>query len=150
MTVEVRPATAADEDRVFELLTQLINQEIAQSEEARQVYRELLTWERGCALVVTEGDDVLGVITASFNPAVRYGGMYAQIEELVVDERARGKKGGAALVRGLVDASREHGCREIGLYPREETRAFYERLGFAYVGVELRMQLADHPGARRD
>jgi hypothetical protein len=32
--------------------------------------------------------------------------------------------------------------RRGGLYPREETRAFYEKLGFGYVGVELRQRLA--------
>jgi ribosomal protein S18 acetylase RimI-like enzyme len=45
------------------------------------------------------------------------------------------------LVRSAIDAARERGCREIGLYAREETRAFYEKLGFGYAGPELRMPL---------
>jgi hypothetical protein len=40
-----------------------------------------------------------------------------------------------------MDEARRRGCEEMGLYPREETRAFYEKLGFAYAGVELRQRL---------
>ena len=48
---------------------------------------------------------------------------------------------GAALVCASIDAARAHGCREIGLYSREHTRAFYEKLGFSYAGPELRQPL---------
>ena len=40
-----------------------------------------------------------------------------------------------------IDLGRSRGLDEIGLYPLEETRPFYERLGFEYVGVELRQAL---------
>jgi GNAT superfamily N-acetyltransferase len=85
---------------------------------------------------------VLGVISVSVNLAIRFDRAYAQIEELVVDGAARGKQVGALLVRAALAEARERGCEEMGLYPREETRAFYEKLGFAYVGVELRRRLA--------
>ena len=88
-----------------------------------------------------EHDVVLGVITFSCNLAVRFDTAYAQIEELVVDGAARGKKAGAALVRAAMSDAAARGCEEMGLYPRETTRGFYESLGFAYVGVELRQRL---------
>jgi len=44
-------------------------------------------------------------------------------------------------VEAAIDLGRSRGLDEIGLYPREETRPFYERLGFGYVGVELRQAL---------
>ena len=84
---------------------------------------------------------MLGLISVSVNLGIRFDFAYAQIEELVVDAAARGKQAGAALVRAAIGEARRRGCDEMGLYPREETRAFYEKLGFGYVGVELRQRL---------
>lgn len=141
MPIDVRPAVPDDEDAVFALLVQLRDESIARSEPARALFRELLSSDRGSVLVAVEGDDVLGVITTSYNLAIRYGGAYAQIEELVVDERARGKQAGAALVRAAIAAARERGCAEIGLYAREANRPFYEKFGFTYAGPEMRQPL---------
>lgn len=96
--------------------------------------------ERGAVTVAEDDGEVLGVIAVSYNLAIRFQTSYAQIEELVVDSAARGKQAGAILVRAAMEAARRHGCEEMGLYPREETRAFYEKLGFAYAGVELRLR----------
>jgi ribosomal protein S18 acetylase RimI-like enzyme len=141
VSLEVRKAVAADEAAVFDLLPQLLGEERAPGEQAREVFRRLLSGDRGTALVAVEGERLLGVITVSYVDAVRYGGRYAQIEELVVDEAARGKNAGAALVQASIEAAREAGCREIGLYAREHNRPFYEKYGFTYAGPELRQRL---------
>ena len=101
----------------------------------------MLQGERGFVIVAEDAGVVLGLISVSVNLAIRYDVAYAQIEELVVDAAARGKQAGAVLVRAAMDEARRRRCDEMGLYPREETRAFYEKLGFAYVGVELRQRL---------
>ena len=103
--------------------------------------RRMLESDRGAVLVACEDDVVHGVITFSCNLAVRFDEAYAQIEELVVDAAARGQQAGAALVRAAMTEARVRGCEEMGLYPRETTRGFYEGLGFEYVGVELRQRL---------
>ncbi|MGE0572558.1 MAG: GNAT family N-acetyltransferase [Dehalococcoidia bacterium] len=137
MAVTTRLAQATDEEAVFALLPQLLDA----PPEGRDVFRALLSSDRGAVVVVEEEGRLLGFISLSFNPAIRYGGNYAQIEELIVDEAARGKQGGAILVRAAIAEARKRGCREIGLYSREHTRAFYEKLGFAYSGPELRQRL---------
>lgn len=139
--IGVRPATEADGARILELLSQLFERDITNEEARATALRRLLDSERGAVLVAVEAGIIHGVITFSCNLAVRFDTAYAQIEELVVDEAARGKKAGAALVRAAMDEARERGCEEMGLYPRETTRAFYEALGFEYVGVELRQRL---------
>ena len=53
------------------------------------------------------------------------------------------KNVGAALVNAAIDAARARGCQEIGLYSRETTRAFYEKLGFRYAGPEVRLPLKE-------
>src|SRR5262245_24078228 len=139
--IATRLATAADETRVLALLGQLFERDVSREPARAVAFRRMLGSERGFVIVVEEGDEVLGVISVSINLAIRFDVAYAQIEELVVDSAARGKQAGALLVRAAMDEARRRGCEEMGLYPREETRAFYEKLGFAYVGVELRQRL---------
>jgi ribosomal protein S18 acetylase RimI-like enzyme len=140
-SIDVRRAAEPDVARILELLSQLFERDIASEPARATALRRMLDSERGAVLVAVEGDLILGVITYSVNLAVRFDTAYAQIEELVVDGAARGKKAGAALVRAAMDDARRRGCEEMGLYPRETTRRFYEGLGFEYVGVELRQRL---------
>jgi len=142
----VRFATPADESRVFTLLTALMEGEpvklvagdrIDQSGAARAVYRDLLTGERGNAVVLEIAGEVLGVVTFSYVPAIRYGGLYARMEELIVDDRVRGTGAGVMLVKAAIAEAQRRGCGLMTLYAREHTRAFYEKAGFRYIGPEL-------------
>ncbi len=139
--VTTRAATVQDEQRVLELLSQLLEMPVANSQPCRDMFRALLASDRGIVLVAEDESAIVGVITASFNPAIRYGGSYAQIEELIVDESGRGKGVGARLAGALIEEARRRGCKEIGLYSLEHTRPFYEKLGFTYQGPELRQAL---------
>jgi GNAT superfamily N-acetyltransferase len=121
------------------LLERLLGRSLDSSSE--DIFLQLTGGDRGAILVAEEEEDLLGVITVSFNLAIRYGGPYAQIEELIVDEKARGKNVGAMLVMAAIEESRIRGCKEIGLYALEHTRGFYEKLGFTYQGPELRRPL---------
>lgn len=143
----IRAAVASDEPEVFRLLRQLFgdrtisDEAVVDSSRARRAFGALLDGARGQVLVAEDRGRLLGVISVSYDLAIRCGGEYAQIEELVVDEAARGMHLGAALVNAAVDGARARGCGEIGLYAREHNRAFYEKLGFAYAGPELRRTL---------
>ena len=139
--IDVRPAREGDVTRILELLSQLFDRDVTREGARALSLRRMLDSDRGAVLVAVEDEAVHGVITFSCNLAVRFDECYAQIEELVVDDAARGKKAGAALVRAALDDARRRGCEEMGLYPRETTRGFYENLGFQYVGVELRQRL---------
>ena len=143
----IRNAEAADEALVLALLSRLMDlaagtEVQGEPEEWRVGFRRVLAEPaRGVALVAEDESGLVGFITVSFNLAMRFGGSYAQIEELIVDERVRGQRLGARLVESAIRAGRDAGCREIGLYALERNRGFYEKLGFAYAGPELRRSL---------
>ena len=142
----IRPARVEDGPAIEALLEQLFtgHSDVRAPATARlAALPGMIASDRIRILVVEDDEGVLGLISFSFDLALRYAGEYAQIEELIVDPRGRGQKLGALLVRAAIDAARERGCREIGLYAREETRAFYEKLGFAYAGPEVRLALRD-------
>ena len=108
------------------------------------VFDNLLDQTRGQVLVAEEDGRQLGLASLSFNLAMRYGGEYCQLEELVVDPDARGKNIGGLLMTESVRLAKQRGCPDFGLYLVESTehnRAFYEKYGFIYVGSELRQRL---------
>ena len=145
--VSIRKATAKDESNVRTLLKLLLTdtlidgETVDRAEAAGSAYRALLTEDRGAVLIAEDESGFLGCITFSYNLAIRYGGEYAQIEELIVNDSARGKKVGAALVQSSIDAARSRGCKEIGLYAMEHNVPFYEKQGFSYVAPELRQRI---------
>lgn len=146
--ISTRTASADDGARIVALLQQLLTQQPENEQVWGPALRELLLGDRGAAIVAEDETGVLGVITLSYNFAVRYGGEYAAIEELVVDETARGKRVGAALVQAGVEAARERGAAEISLYSRPENQSFYEKMGFRYFGPGLLRDLRGGRAAR--
>jgi GNAT superfamily N-acetyltransferase len=142
MSVTIRSAEANDKARCLELLA-LLGRTAGGSidERAPEVFDLLLDKGRGQVLVADEGGALLGLAAFSYNVAMRYGGEYCQLEELIVDPNARGKKVGVLLVEAMLERASERGCSECGLYLLESTeqnRPFYEKCGFEHVGSELR------------
>ena len=80
MTITIRPAQSADESRCLELLSLLRG--TPPEPEWATVFRALLDGERGLVLVADEAGALLGSAAVSFNLAMRYGGIYCQLEEL--------------------------------------------------------------------
>tara|TARA_R110002096_G_scaffold43174_2_gene116377 strand:- start:613 stop:1059 length:447 start_codon:yes stop_codon:yes gene_type:complete len=147
MTVTIRLAEAADRDRCLELL-QLLGGPNGRplTPGAAAIFDRLAEQERGEIWVALADGRVVGMASQSFNIAMRYGGEYAQLEELIVDPAARGLKLGGRLLEAAIAGARARGCAEYGLYLVEWTehnRAFYEKYGLKRVGSEMRMPLAD-------
>ncbi len=113
-------------------------------------FAELITNERGRIVVAEEvtpegeASSLLGMASVSYNVALRYGGEYCQLEELIVSSDARGKNIGGLLIARTIEDAEERGCREYGLYlvaTTEHNRPFYEKFGFEPVGTEMRRSL---------
>ena len=146
MSIKLRPAEFSDQDRIAELLTAL-----GAAADLRPLpdnfsatFSDLLEQARGRIIVADEAGTILGMASVSYNVAMRYGGEYCQLEELIVDPVARGKNIGGLLVQQTIDDAKARGCAEYGLYlvaHTEHNRPFYEKYGLEAVGTEMRMRL---------
>lgn len=145
MPIEIRAACAQDKERCLALLDALRDAAGGTLDErAGEIFDRLLAAERGEVLVAEDGGVVLGLASVSYNLAMRYGGEYCQLEELIVDPSARGRNVGALLVKRTIEQARSRGCAEYGLYLVQSTEhnlPFYEKFGFERVGSELRQRL---------
>lgn len=139
--VRTRPATVADQARCFELIEVLTGQSPGPG--WAEVFASHVAGDRGAVVVAENDDGILGCATVSYNLAVRYGGEYCELEELIVDSEARGLNLGRILVQRTIDDARTRGCAEMGLYlvpTTEGNRGFYEKLGFEVLGTEMRQK----------
>jgi ribosomal protein S18 acetylase RimI-like enzyme len=83
-------------------------------------------------LVGRDGDAVLGMLTLALFRIP--SGLQARIEDVVVDDAARGRGIARALTAAALDLAREAGARKVDLtsHPsRAAANRLYQRLGFA-------------------
>ena len=147
MSIELRNPELEDKDRCRQLLAALSSTtEASPGLPIRDSFEKLLEKGRGEIIVAVEDATILGMATVSYNLAMRYGGEYCQLEELIVAPEARGRNIGGLLVQRTIDNARTRGCADYGLYLVETTehnRPFYEKYGFIAVGTEMRQSLID-------
>ena len=145
MSINIRLAKPEDQRRCSELLNVLAKAtsepyEIFDSD----TFSNLISNERGSLVIAEENGIILGMASISFNLALRYNGEYCQLEELVVDQDARGKNIGGLLIQETLRLAKNRGCKEVGLYVLDSTKhnqTFYEKYGFVKIGEEMRKSL---------
>lgn len=146
MSVVIREAVGSDRSECSRLFHVLSGDPNAGGDDLLDegLFNRLIQGDRGCVLVGVEGDRTLGMVSISYNLALRYEGGYCQLEELIVDPSARGMNLGFLLVDHAIKQARQHGCEEIGLYlvtSTEHNQPFYEKCGFQRIGSEMRQGL---------
>jgi ribosomal protein S18 acetylase RimI-like enzyme len=96
-----------------------------------ETLQTLVTWPGNRLLVARVDGDIVGALTLVMFPIPT--GRRAWIEDVVVDESARGQGVGAALTQEAVRLARADGARTVDLTSRpsrEAANRLYERLGF--------------------
>ena len=128
LEVEVlRDVTDQDAAAINRLLAQLSRSAPPLDAEA---VRQVATWKGNSLLAVRAGGEIIGILTlVTFLIPT---GLRAWIEDVVVDESARGQGVGAALTLEAIRLARAAGVRTIDLTtrPSREAAWLYERLGF--------------------
>jgi ribosomal protein S18 acetylase RimI-like enzyme len=91
----------------------------------------VVTGAAGTVLVARSGGDIVGTLTLVVVSLLT--GVRAHIEDVVVDEAARGHGIGAALTGAAIELARQRGARSVELTSRPSRAAanrLYQRLGF--------------------
>ncbi len=104
--------------------------------------------EAGALLVAHEGEELVGVLGASWQSALHIPGRYGLIQELWVHPSRRGRAIGGELLDAIFALARELRIArvEVGL-PRDgfvglgATEAFYRGHGFELLGARMRALL---------
>jgi GNAT superfamily N-acetyltransferase len=149
---EVRPARAEDAAEVAAgvaaLLAELGGTPPPRAAIQAEASAHIADPSLGIVLVAAAGDDLVGVLTASWARAVQVPGRMLTIEVLWTRRGWRDQGVGAGLVDGLAEAAAAEGSGrvEVGL-PRESfdalraTERFYLANGFERLGPRMRKVL---------
>lgn len=132
MTLSVTEATVVDDELVeaFVRLTPQLSS--SNPPPSREELEEIVASPATVLFVAREADGpILGSLTLALFRIPT--GLRAWIEDVVVDEAARGKGVGAALNEAALDHARAVGARTVDLTSRpsrEAANRLYQRLGF--------------------
>jgi ribosomal protein S18 acetylase RimI-like enzyme len=131
MAATVEVARRADDElaaAVARLLPQLSSSSAAPD---RQELRRIVEFPGNRLLVARDGGAILGMLTLVLVPIPT--GLRARIEDVVVDQAARGRGIGEALTREALRLAAGAGARSVDLTSRpsrEDAIRLYRRLGF--------------------
>lgn len=126
--VRIRNATAGDAATVVHLIRQLG----ADSDVTETYVLKYLSGTERAVLLAQRGDLVAGLLSYSVRADLFHAGNSVLIEELVVDEKYRGKGIGSALMKALLERLRQLDCKEVCLAvmpDNEDAIRFYKRHG---------------------
>ena len=142
----IRDATIDDLPALVRLLGQLNETPSpAPTERHAAAFAAVVADPRQRLLVVERDGVVIGTAAMVIVPNLGHNGTpYALIENVVVDEAARGQRHGESLLRYTIDAARTAGCYKVVLTSRKhrkDAHRFYERLGFDATSAGFRYTL---------
>ncbi|MCH7485073.1 MAG: GNAT family N-acetyltransferase [Chloroflexi bacterium] len=134
--MSIRTANEADLPRLIELMAQLRPDEPeAEDPSCVEDYARVL------ARMTAQGQSVL---VAEDDGRIAGALVLAIVENMVVDEAARGKRLGEALIEQAIVEAQRAGCYKLSLTSnkrRTEAHRFYERLGFVQTHEAFRIDL---------
>jgi len=131
MSATIREARPGDEDGLYALVGQM-GHAFAPIREAFD--RTIAAYFAGeypsvFLLVVDDGGVLEGYALATIVPLLATNGLSAQLQEIVVDEGARGHDYGTQLVRAVEAECERRGVTQLTVASRR-AGGFYDRLGF--------------------
>ena len=136
--VTVRSATAADHDRVLELVGKLGHVFPVDPGKFSETYSFVIGDTDRTLVYVAESDgEVVGYCLTTLSPLLYSNGPSAQLQEIVVDEDARVSGVGTALVRAVEAECESRGVTQLTVAARR-AGGFYDRLGYSQQAEYMR------------
>ena len=84
-------------------------------------------------LCAVDGESVTGFVSLTIKNNLWQAAKVGHIDELVVDQKHRGRGLGTRLLNAITAVAKERGCTRVELdsaFHRKEAHTFYERHGF--------------------
>jgi ribosomal protein S18 acetylase RimI-like enzyme len=136
--VNVRPADAADVDRVLELMEGLTRPAVElDPEPQRDVFMRHLRDDDAYVFLAHDDGEIAGAVSLWIRPRLNWTTPEGWIPDLYVDPRFRQRGAARALLDACAEAARERGCHRLVLesgHHRAEAHQLYESYGFEDFG----------------
>ena len=141
---QIRKCANADFQQVATLLVQLWPKKAQNISKLRAVYDRAMISTTQRYICAVENGEIVGFASLSIKNSLWQEALLANIDELVVAERARGRGVGGALLDAIVELARKNGCARVELdsaFHRTAAHEFYEHEGFEKRAFLFTMEL---------
>jgi len=140
MTIKIRKADLGDLDQINSLSEELLGSSVG---DRREMFVKALENKDYLCLVAETNGEVVGFIDIWAFPDVSHGAYLAQIQNLVVTEKIRGKGIGTRLIEEVISFFKKRKYHELHVWTEKENRGavrLYKRLGFRKEQLLLEME----------
>jgi len=140
MDIKIRKADLGDFNQIDSLSEELLGSSVGDREE---MFRKALENKDYLCLVAEINEEVVGFIDMWSFPDVSHGAYLAQIQNLVVTEKMRGKGVGTRLIEEMIRFFRKRKYHELHVSTEKKNRSairLYKRLGFRKEQLLLEME----------
>jgi GNAT superfamily N-acetyltransferase len=141
---QIRKCTNADFEQVASLLMQLWPSKKQNLSKLRGAFDRAMASTSQRYFCAIDNGNVVGFCSVSMKNSLWEEGTLANLDELVVDDPARGQGIGTALLEYVIDMARKAGCGRLELdsaFHRTEAHSFYERKSFEKRAFLFTMEL---------
>lgn len=131
--IKIRQCRPEDFDNVVLLLRQLWPDKHLDPISLRVVFGRAMSSGTQTYVCATDGEHIVGFGSLTLKNNLWQEGYVGHVDELVVDNKYRGRGVGAQLLKHLVVLAQQMHCRRVELdsaFHRREAHEFYERHGF--------------------
>jgi GNAT superfamily N-acetyltransferase len=145
--VAVREALESDLPAVLRLYAQggIDDASVLTLDAATAIFRKMASYPRYHVYVAINGDAVVGTFALLvMDNLAHLGAPSAVVEDVVVDEKLRGRGVGGRMMKFAMKVAAECGCYKLTLssnLKRTKAHAFYRSLGFEQHGLSFRADL---------
>jgi GNAT superfamily N-acetyltransferase len=143
-SIHIRNSTSEDLYAVFSLLQQLWPNRQLNKELLGKAFLNSFDIEGHNIRVACAGTEVIGLCALSIRNNLYAQGLLANIDELVIDEKYRGKGIGKLMLDDVTLIASKNNCAFLELesaFHREDAHRFYEKEGFEKTGYFLSKKL---------
>jgi len=140
MMIKIRKADLRDFDQIDALSEELLGSSVGNREE---MFRTALENEDYLCLVAEINGEVVGFIDMWAFPDVSHGAYLAQVQNLVVTEKMRGKGVGTKLIKEILGFFKKRKYHELHVWTEKENERairFYKRHGLRKEQILLEME----------
>ncbi len=140
MNLKIRKADLRDFNKIDSLSEELLGSSVG---DRKEIFGKALENGDYLCLVAEMNKEVVGFIDMWAFPDVSHGAYLAQVQNLVVTERMRGKGIGTRLIEEIIGVFRKRKYHELHVWTEKKNKGaiqFYKRLGFRKEQLMLEME----------
>jgi glucosamine-phosphate N-acetyltransferase len=137
--IKTKPVKIQDYQKVIDML-QSISDFIPRDEDINDVWEAFISQDNLNGFSFFLDNELVGYGSVFYEIKIR-GGKACHIEDIVVNENARGNKIGQFIIDYLVKEALKNNCYKVSLSCKENNIGFYEKCGFVQDGITMQRKL---------